>query len=267
MIGTVGTVSSGAYVDADRRAPACRSTSRSAACPGFVEFVERGQTVGDEVMVLAERLLAPICDADVDALLLGCTHYPFLARTISDVMGPQRHARQLGRRDRLRRARSPRRRSVCCATAGHAAGTSPLRVEWRRRHVPRARRPPARPRTRSHRTLAGHVTDRRHRHPHHPTLEVTMPRPDGRAADELRPITFERDLHRDGRRVVLVTFGQHPRAVHGVDRRRRAALDARHGQGMGHRRVLDAARARRPSGSIARRRRASRAAAPSRSSA
>ncbi len=60
----------------------------SAACPGFVEFVERGQTTGDEVTVLAERLLAPVVDADVDALLLGCTHYPFLARTISDVMGP-----------------------------------------------------------------------------------------------------------------------------------------------------------------------------------
>ena len=37
--------------------------------------------------MLAERLLAPVRDAKVDALLLGCTHYPFLARTISDVMG------------------------------------------------------------------------------------------------------------------------------------------------------------------------------------
>ncbi len=64
-------------------------TLTSAACPGFVEFVERGQTTGDEVTVLAERLLAPIRDAEVDALLLGCTHYPFLARTISDVMGPK----------------------------------------------------------------------------------------------------------------------------------------------------------------------------------
>ena len=60
----------------------------SAACPGFVEFVERGQTTGDEVTVLAERLLAPIRDVGIDALLLGCTHYPFLARTINDVMGP-----------------------------------------------------------------------------------------------------------------------------------------------------------------------------------
>ena len=58
-----------------------------AACPGFVEFVERGETDGDQVHVLAERLLAPLQDAGVDTLLLGCTHYPYLARTIGDVMG------------------------------------------------------------------------------------------------------------------------------------------------------------------------------------
>jgi len=86
VIGTVGTMSSGAYVRAiaDTGVPV---TLTSTACPGFVEFVERGQTTGDEVMVLAERLLAPMREAHVDALLLGCTHYPFLARTISDVMG------------------------------------------------------------------------------------------------------------------------------------------------------------------------------------
>jgi len=49
--------------------------------------VERGETRSDQVSVLAERLLAPVRDAGVDALLLGCTHYPFLARTIADVMG------------------------------------------------------------------------------------------------------------------------------------------------------------------------------------
>src|SRR5918994_865170 len=37
--------------------------------------------------VLAERLLAPVRDASVDTLVLGCTHYPLLARTIGDVMG------------------------------------------------------------------------------------------------------------------------------------------------------------------------------------
>ncbi|HEY5663894.1 MAG TPA: glutamate racemase [Ilumatobacter sp.] len=87
VIGTVGTISSGAYLQAVARTGAPVHLV-SAACPGFVEFVERGQTVGDEVTVLAERLLAPIRDGGVDALLLGCTHYPFLARTISDVLGP-----------------------------------------------------------------------------------------------------------------------------------------------------------------------------------
>ncbi|MGA9279311.1 glutamate racemase [Ilumatobacter sp.] len=86
VIGTVGTVSSGAYPQAIARTGIPVSLT-SAACPGFVEFVERGQTTGDEVTVLAERLLAPLVKADVDALLLGCTHYPFLARTIGEVMG------------------------------------------------------------------------------------------------------------------------------------------------------------------------------------
>lgn len=86
VIGTVGTISSGAYVRAVVDTGALVSLT-SAACPGFVEFVERGQISGDEVTILAERLLAPIKHAGVDALLLGCTHYPFLARTIGDVMG------------------------------------------------------------------------------------------------------------------------------------------------------------------------------------
>jgi glutamate racemase len=86
VIGTVGTVRSGAYQRALRelRAPV---ELTCAACPGFVEFVERGETDTEQVHVLAERLLAPVRGAGVDTLLLGCTHYPFLARTIADVMG------------------------------------------------------------------------------------------------------------------------------------------------------------------------------------
>src|SRR5262245_10479989 len=86
VIGTVGTVRSGAYqVAVDRRGTDVQLTI--AACPGFVEFVERGETESDQVHVLAERLLAPLAEAGIDTLLLGCTHYPFLARTISDVLG------------------------------------------------------------------------------------------------------------------------------------------------------------------------------------
>lgn len=88
VIGTVGTISSGAYVQAVRQTSA-NVVLTSAACPGFVEFVERDQTTGDEVTVLAERLLAPVRNAGVDSLLLGCTHYPYLSRVIGEVMGPE----------------------------------------------------------------------------------------------------------------------------------------------------------------------------------
>jgi glutamate racemase len=87
VIGTVGTIASGAY----QRAAAALGPElvlTCAACPGFVEFVESGDVDSDQVHVLAERLLAPMKHAAVDTLVLGCTHYPLLARTIGTVMGP-----------------------------------------------------------------------------------------------------------------------------------------------------------------------------------
>ena len=87
VIGTVGTISSGAYDRAIADTKASVSLI-AAACPGFVEFVERDQTTGTEVFELAEKLLTPVRVSGVDALLLGCTHYPYLSSVISQVMGP-----------------------------------------------------------------------------------------------------------------------------------------------------------------------------------
>lgn len=88
VIGTVGTIASGAY---QRLSLALRTEAavHCLACPGFVEFVERGDLQSDQVHVLAERLLSPLRSLGIDTLLLGCTHYPFLARTIADVMGSE----------------------------------------------------------------------------------------------------------------------------------------------------------------------------------
>ncbi len=86
VIGTVGTIASGAYQRAATRLDPTVSLT-CAACPGFVEFVEAGDVDSEQVHVLAERLLAPVQAAGVDTLVLGCTHYPLLARTIGDVMG------------------------------------------------------------------------------------------------------------------------------------------------------------------------------------
>lgn len=88
VIGTVGTIASGAYQRAAANlGPAYAIELTAAACPGFVEFVEAGDVESDQAYVLARRLLAPVSDAGVDVLILGCTHYPLLARTIGDVMG------------------------------------------------------------------------------------------------------------------------------------------------------------------------------------
>ena len=86
VIGTVGTIASGAYQRAADASGADIALT-CAACPGFAEFVEAGDVDSEEVHVLAERLLAPVRGAGVDTLVLGCTHYPMLARTIGDVMG------------------------------------------------------------------------------------------------------------------------------------------------------------------------------------
>jgi len=85
VIGTVGTIGSRAYQDMLEVNE--RLEVFTAACPRFVEFVEAGITGSPEVLAVAEEYLAPLRDAQVDTLVLGCTHYPFLRGAISYVMG------------------------------------------------------------------------------------------------------------------------------------------------------------------------------------
>lgn len=86
VIGTVGTISSGAY-ELAAKGLGHDVALTCVACPGFVEFVESGDVDSEEARALAERLLAPVRAAGVDTLVLGCTHYPLMARTIGAVMG------------------------------------------------------------------------------------------------------------------------------------------------------------------------------------
>ena len=86
VIGTAGTIGSGAYQDMLEVNE--RLTVFAEACPRFVEFVEAGVTDSPEVLAVAEEYLAPLRHAGVDTLVLGCTHYPFLEGAISYVMGP-----------------------------------------------------------------------------------------------------------------------------------------------------------------------------------
>jgi glutamate racemase len=85
VIGTSGTIRSGAYQDAFAAARDVVLTS--AACPRFVDFVERGITSGRQVLGLAQGYLEPLQQSDVDTVVLGCTHYPLLTGVLQIVMG------------------------------------------------------------------------------------------------------------------------------------------------------------------------------------
>jgi glutamate racemase len=85
VIGTRATIDSRAYIDAFAAAP--QLTISSIACPLFVEYVERGETSGESITKVAREYLQPMIDAEVDTLVLGCTHYPLLTGVISYVMG------------------------------------------------------------------------------------------------------------------------------------------------------------------------------------
>jgi glutamate racemase len=85
VIGTQTTIDSRAYVDAFAAAPHLEITS--VACPLFVSYVERGETSGREILKIAQDYLQPVIEAEVDTLVLGCTHYPLLTGIISYIVG------------------------------------------------------------------------------------------------------------------------------------------------------------------------------------
>jgi len=58
------------------------------ACPGLVEQVERGALTSPSTRSLVEQYLRPLLDKGADAIVLGCTHYPFVSDLIREVAGP-----------------------------------------------------------------------------------------------------------------------------------------------------------------------------------
>lgn len=56
-------------------------------CPGIVEFVERGILDGPELTEYLKDLLKDALQSPIDAVVLGCTHYPFVRNAIADIVG------------------------------------------------------------------------------------------------------------------------------------------------------------------------------------
>jgi glutamate racemase len=56
-------------------------------CPGLVEIIENGQTSGTSVHTLLESCLHPLLRQNIDQLVLGCTHYPFILNIVMRIIG------------------------------------------------------------------------------------------------------------------------------------------------------------------------------------
>ena len=87
VIGTAGTIASGAYDLAVRRLVA-DARVYAQPCPLFVPLIEEGWQEHEATKLVARDYLKPLHEQDVDVLILGCTHYPLLRDVISETLGP-----------------------------------------------------------------------------------------------------------------------------------------------------------------------------------
>ena len=87
IIGTEGTIRSGAYERALRRGRPDVEVF-AVPCPLFVPLAEEGWADHPIARLAAAEYLAPLLAREIDTLVLGCTHYPLLKKTLQQVVGP-----------------------------------------------------------------------------------------------------------------------------------------------------------------------------------
>lgn len=88
VLGTVGTIASGAYDLAVRRRLGEHGRVYSQPCPLFVPLVEEGWVDHPVTAQVSREYLAHLKEVEVDVLILGCTHYPLLRQALQREMGP-----------------------------------------------------------------------------------------------------------------------------------------------------------------------------------
>jgi glutamate racemase len=88
VLATAGTLESARFAALLER-HAGRAEIVTQSCPLLVEQVERGEFDGGRTRELVEGYVAPLIKQGADTLILGCTHFPFLARMIQEAVGPE----------------------------------------------------------------------------------------------------------------------------------------------------------------------------------
>ena len=178
---------------------------------------------------------APLREADVDTVILGCTHYPLIAPMLQRMLGPRRDAGHLGRGRRAqRRARARRARGLLNPRAGEGdyrfLCTGDVDVVPRARHALPADAARARSSTSSSGSRWRHDATRRER--------SYGRAPDAAAAGRRSSPASCRTATGSA----LISVGRDAGDLHRLGRGRRAALAGGLGPRLGHRRVRDAAR-------------------------
>lgn len=91
--GRVGVLATGVTLSGERFSSLLERFQNGAdvysqPCPGLVELVEKGNCDGPEAAGALKKYLAPLLEKDVDTIVLGCTHYPFLKSLVRYLVGP-----------------------------------------------------------------------------------------------------------------------------------------------------------------------------------
>ena len=87
VLATSATVTSNAYKDHIQKiipgAFVCQQ-----ACPGFVPMIEKGNLTSEELREMAIQYIKPLLQERVEAIVLGCSHYPLLRKLLEDLLPP-----------------------------------------------------------------------------------------------------------------------------------------------------------------------------------
>ncbi len=87
VLATPATVASGAYVEAVAAADPHVAVTQ-VACPELAPLIEDGFAYDEAVVATVRRYVAPLRDAGVDTVILGCTHYPLVRPMLQRMLGP-----------------------------------------------------------------------------------------------------------------------------------------------------------------------------------
>src|SRR3989440_4484495 len=88
LLATPATVASGAY-EAAIAAIDAHVTLHAVACPTLAGIIQAGGEFGEEAVATVREACVPLCDAGVDTVILGCTHYPLIRPMLQRLLGPE----------------------------------------------------------------------------------------------------------------------------------------------------------------------------------